>query len=59
MVTNIISCKPEDEIDTLMDKKGDCFPVVNDEGRVVGIVSRLDLVNYLCEENELLKNIKS
>lgn len=58
MVTNIISCKPEDEIDTLMDKKGDCFPVVNDEGRVVGIVSRLDLVNYLCEENELLKKYK-
>ncbi|NLB89445.1 MAG: sigma 54-interacting transcriptional regulator, partial [Syntrophomonadaceae bacterium] len=58
MITNVISCKPDDEIDTLWDKKVNCLPVVTDEGVVVGIVSKLDLVNYLCQENEDLKKYK-
>lgn len=58
MITDVITCNPDDEVETLMDKKVSILPVITDDGLVVGIVSKLDLVNYLNQEIEHLKNFK-
>lgn len=58
MITDVITCNPDDEVDTLMDKNVSILPVITDDGLVVGIVSKLDLVNYLNQEIEHLKNFK-
>lgn len=58
MITDVITCNPDDEVETLMDKNVSILPVITDDGLVVGIVSKLDLVNYLNQEIEHLKNFK-
>jgi acetoin utilization protein AcuB len=48
MSSNVLSVTPEDEveevIDLMLDNKIGSVPVINPEGRVVGIVSYLDLL---------------
>src|SRR6188474_534479 len=48
MVTDVIALRPQDTVQTaaavLLDKRISAAPVINDEGRLVGIVSEGDLM---------------
>ena len=48
MVTDVITVRPQDTVQTaaavLLDKRISAAPVINDEGRLVGIVSEGDLM---------------
>lgn len=59
MITNVITCNPDDEVSILMNKGVSCLPVITDDGVVVGVVSRSDLLNYLWKENEHLRKYKT
>lgn len=57
MITDVISCHPDDDIDTLIDKDLSRLPVINN-GQVVGIVTLSDLIRHFNMEIKDLKNIK-
>ncbi len=58
MKTDVITCYPDDDIEILANKRVRSLPVISSGGLVVGIVSVLNLVNYLREEIRDLKNYK-
>lgn len=51
MSENVITVGPDDEVEAaatlLVRKKIKRLPVLNDEGKLIGIVSRKDIMNYL------------
>jgi CBS domain-containing protein len=51
MVKNVITVKPDDEvrsaIEKMLPKKIGCMPVVEADGRLVGIVTNIDLIKLL------------
>lgn len=46
MIIDVITCQPDDDVKTLLNKPVSRFPVVQDE-TVVGVVTQSDLVRYL------------
>ena len=51
MVKSLITVKPDEEIksaiEKMLPKKLGCIPVVEDDGRLVGIVTTIDLIKLL------------
>ena len=58
MITDVITCRPDDDIDTIIDKDVSRLPVI-EGGKVVGIVTFSDLIRHYHMEIKDLKNIKS
>ena len=60
MITDVITCHPNDDVKTLLTKPVSRFPVVR-ENIVVGVVTQSDLIRYLnvelidLQENKLLR----
>ncbi len=57
MITDVITCQPDDDIDTIIDKNFSRLPVIED-GKVVGIVTFSDLIRHFTSEVKDLKNVK-
>jgi CBS domain-containing protein len=51
MVKNLITVKPDEDIksaiEKMLPKKLGCLPVVEDDGRLVGIITTIDLIKLL------------
>ncbi|WP_425447119.1 CBS domain-containing protein [Dethiothermospora halolimnae] len=51
MTTNVITCHEEDDVkevaNTMINKKVNRVPIVNDNNKLAGIISRLDIVKTL------------
>ena len=57
MITDVITCHPNDDVRTLLSKPVSRFPVVQDNF-VVGVVTQYDLFRYLNIELTDLQEIK-
>jgi len=57
MLTEVITCHPDDDIDTILDKDLSRLPVIKD-GKVVGIVTFSDLIRHYNMEIKDLKDVK-